>query len=161
MKKIIFLFFILNLSIFAAEMNKNAPKFEIKDFKGETVKLDDFKGKVVLLDFWASWCSPCKKAIPELDKLQHKYRDKGLVILGINLDERKNKANKFLDKLEPKPSFLMLYDEKQVTPTKYQVEGMPTSVIIDKNGVIRFIHKGFSESTKQEYIKEIELLLGE
>lgn len=161
MKKIILFLIIFSMNLLSIEKGSNALEFEIEDFEGNIVKLSDYKGKVVLIDFWASWCSPCKKAIPELDKLQKKYNDKGLVILGINLDERKLKAEKFLEKLQPTPSFIMLYDEKQVTPSLYKIEGMPTSIIIDKKGKIRFSHKGFSESTKSEYENEIELLLGE
>ena len=115
-------------------------------------------GKVVLLDFWASWCGPCKKSFPELDKIQQAYKDKGLVILAINVDEKADEMESFL-KAHP-VSFAVVRDAKQKLVAAAGVESMPTSVLVDAKGVIRFQHTGFrGAETVKQLTEEIEKLL--
>jgi thiol-disulfide isomerase/thioredoxin len=116
-------------------------------------------GKVVLLDFWASWCGPCKASFPVLDGLQKKYGARGFSVLAINVEETPAKMERFL--AEHPISFPVLQDSKQKLVAAASVEAMPSSFLIDRSGVIRFAHVGFKiESTPAELDQEIERLLG-
>lgn len=119
-----------SLTSFAAQ---KAPDFKLGVNKsGQEVTLASFKGKTVYLDFWASWCIPCKDSFPWMNKMQQTYRDQGLVVVAVNLDEDRAAAKDFLNKIPG--NFSIIYDPKGEIATKYQVEVMPTSYIIDKNG---------------------------
>ncbi len=138
-----------------------APGFSIPTSDSTAVSLSEFKGSVVILDFWASWCKPCRKELPYLSTIYDANREHGLVILAINLDKDRRKADKFLAKLEEDLPFSVIYDSRQITPKLYSLEGMPTTVIIDRQGVVRFRHTGFSDSHMEKYASEVALLIGE
>ncbi|KAA3599128.1 MAG: TlpA family protein disulfide reductase [Calditrichaeota bacterium] len=157
---LIFTFFIFTNS-FAQKVGEKAPNFIGTNFEEQEIKLEDFKDKVVLIDFWASWCSPCRKEMPFLVELHEKFKDKNFEIIAINIDQKESKAKSFLKKLETKPSFPMIWDKDSKIPPKYELETMPTTYLIGKNGNIRFIHKGFKDSYKEEFLKELEVLLNE
>src|SRR5215471_12866795 len=134
-----------------------APDFTLKDSHGVAVKLSDLRGKVVVLDFWATWCGPCKVTIPEMNKLAQKYQDKGVVILGISMDEDGwDAVNPFLQKVKfeypvllSEPDKMKGYDDR--------LEALPTAIIIDKEGKIRQMHEGITNTDVFE--REIEALL--
>lgn len=134
MKKIHIVTAILLLFTYSASIaNQKAPDFNLgKNASGETITLASLKGKTVYLDFWASWCIPCKDSFPWMNRMQSTYRDQGLVILAVNLDEDKAAAENFLKKVPG--LFNIIYDPQGNIATKYQVEVMPTSFLIDKNG---------------------------
>jgi thiol-disulfide isomerase/thioredoxin len=118
---------------------------------------ESLKGKIVVVDFWASWCLPCAKSFPVLDELQKKYGDK-VVILAVNVDEKAANMEKFLAKHPV--TFTVVRDGDQKLVAVVQPETMPTSFILDGDGKVRFLHKGFhGEDTRKEYISEIESLL--
>lgn len=121
----------------------------------------DTKGKVVLVDFWASWCGPCKQSFPALDELQKKYGSQGFVIIAVNEDEKKSDMDDF--KKQHPVSFTMVRDagaEGKKLIEKVDVSSMPSSFLIDTTGKVRFAHSGFyGNKTKQEYAHEIETLL--
>ncbi len=118
----------------------------------------DLKGKVILIDFWATWCAPCKESFPVLEKLHHDYAKRGLVILAISVDRDKKKVARFLKK-QP-VSFSVLRDVAQKLVARANVKTMPTSFIVDKQGKVRFLHNGFhAKKTERQYIQEIEQLL--
>ena len=118
----------------------------------------DLKGKVVLVDFWASWCAPCKKSFPTLNELHERYGDKGLVIIAVNVDEQRAKMEQFLKNAPA--SFVVFRDPEQKLVAAVEVESMPTSFLLDASGHVRFTHVGyFGDETKKEYIREIEELL--
>jgi thiol-disulfide isomerase/thioredoxin len=131
---------------------------ELSGFSLEGKLPDGLKGKVVLVDFWASWCGPCKGSFPVLEELHKKYGEKGVVILGVNVDEKRELMAEFLAKHPV--SFPIVRDQKQELVKKASIGTMPTSFVLDGTGKIRFVHNGFhgAESQKQ-YIKEIEELL--
>lgn len=114
------------------------PPLKAADFEGS---LPDLTAKVVLLDFWASWCGPCRKSFPELDKLAARHRDKGLVILGVNQDEKPKDMQKFLDRLPV--SFPVVFDKAHRLASAIGVPAMPTSVLVGRDGRIALIHAGF------------------
>ena len=121
---------------------------------------DRLKDQVVLVDFWATWCAPCKNALPALNNLHRAYARKGFTVLGINIDKTEKKMHKFLS--QEQISFPIFYDQSQTIVSQMQIATMPSSFLIDRNGIIRFMHKGFhGEKTIKELQKQIEELLNE
>lgn len=140
----------------ATEVGQSAPQFTLPTLKTDSpIALKQFAGKVVYLDFWASWCAPCKTSFPLLNKLHAKLKEQGFEVVAVNLDENKLLGEKFLQ--EVPVDFTVLRDEKGEWADKYVVESMPTSFIIDKNGVVQKIHHGFSSDD----IKELEAKITE
>lgn len=154
-------FAILTLVVFAfvanaTEVGQPAPQFTLPSLKSDTpTSLKQFAGKVVYLDFWASWCAPCKKSFPALNTLHQKLKSQGFEVVAVNLDEDKVAADKFLQDVPV--DFTVLRDAKGELSDQYVVETMPTSFIIDKNGVVQKIHHGFNSDD----IKEIEAKITE
>lgn len=120
----------------------------------ESFSLENYKGKVVYLDFWASWCGPCKESFPWLNGIQSKYKDKNLVVIGINLDKDKSKADEFL-KTHP-ANFPLFFNPEGNLAKQFGVKGMPFSVVIDKNGKVIHSHIGFNLDKTKEYTSMIE-----
>lgn len=139
--------------------NSRAPQFSGKTLKGKYLKLSDFKGKVVLLDFWASWCGPCKQEFPFLVKLHEKLKDKDFTVLAINVDTELDNAVAFLARQKTKPGFPIIYDKAGKLPALYKVGGMPTTVLIDKNGVVRYRQIGFKEDDAEKIYEKIKSIL--
>ena len=119
--------------------------------------LDAYKGKVVYLDFWASWCGPCKLSFPWMNDAQSHYGPAGLVIIAVNVDHDRALAEKFLS--QRGANFKVLYDPKGQIASQYKVAGMPTSVVIGRDGKVRFEHTGFFENRQDEYETQISQLL--
>ncbi len=135
-----------------------APNFVI-EHQNMPSSLHDLKGQVVYLDFWASWCKPCRKSFPWMNAMQAKYGAEGLQILAINLDTEPQLARQFLDKV---PAHMpIIYDPAGDIAGSYQLLGMPSSYLIDKKGVIRIAHKGFFINKKNQYEQEIISMLNE
>jgi thiol-disulfide isomerase/thioredoxin len=117
-------------------------------------------GKIVLVDVWASWCGPCRKSFPELEALYLKYKDRGLLVLGISVDRKAADMQKFKD--EMKPTFPVVRDAKQKYVAALGVTAMPTSLLCDRKGVVRKIHSGFKgHETVAQLTKDIEALIVE
>jgi thiol-disulfide isomerase/thioredoxin len=117
-----------------------ALNFKLKDLKGKEVSLSDFKGKKVFLNFWASWCPPCKAEMPDIEKLYQQTKDSDLVILAVNLGEGKATAKSFID--NNKYNFSVLLDSDQSIGNQYSIVAIPTSFFIDKEGNIVSTIKG-------------------
>ena len=119
---------------------------------------ENLKGKVVLLDFWASWCEPCKASFPVMEELQKHYGPQGLVIVAINVDEKKADMEEFLKKNAV--TFAVVRDAAQKLVAQAGIATMPSSFLLDQEGRVRFVHTGFrGEETKKKYQQEIESLL--
>lgn len=143
-----------------AWINDSAPNFTAQNIHGKSVSMENMKGKVILIDFWASWCAPCKKEFPELQKLAERYKDSDIVILAINIDKKRENADAFLVKQIPIPQKMMiLLDPESKVVSSYGARAMPTSFIIDKSGIIKYVHLGFREKDPNQWITEIETLL--
>ncbi len=158
MKKlfVLFIFLAYTFSVQAVEIGQPAPQFTLPILKNDSpISLKQFVGKIVYLDFWASWCAPCKTSFPLLNKLHAKFKTQGFDVIAVNLDENKDLAEKFLQ--EVPVDFTVLRDSNGEWADKYVVDSMPTSFIIDKNGVVQKIHHGFVA----EDIKEIEAKINE
>jgi cytochrome c biogenesis protein CcmG, thiol:disulfide interchange protein DsbE len=136
--------------------SNTAPDFKLPGMDGP-VQLSDFKGKVVYLDFWASWCQPCKKSFPWMNEIQHKYADEGLKIVAVNLDKNRELADKFLKKMQA--DFNIVFDEKGATASTYKLRGMPSSFIITRDGLVYASHIGFRDKDKEQLEDAIKSLL--
>lgn len=119
--------------------------------------LSQYKNKVVYLDFWASWCGPCRKSFPWLNEIQAKYKKQGLVVIGVNLDTELEQAKKFLKDVPA--DFRVYSDPDGKLAEKYKLVGMPSSFVIDGKGKMRYRHVGFKKSNIDEYEKSIVSLL--
>ncbi len=138
-----------------------APDFKGKTIKGNEIKLSDFKGKVVLLDFWASWCPPCREEMPQLVKFYKTHNNPDFQLIAVNIDNNAGNMQKFLDKLFPQPEFPIIEDDAQKIPALFNIEAMPTTIFIDKKGNIRYRHDGFKDSYVNDFNTELTQLLKE
>ena len=140
----------------ATKDRKTAPDFSLKDANGKTVKLSDYRGKVVLLNFWATWCGPCKVEIPWFMEFEQQYKDKGFAVLGVAMDDEGWQAVKpYLS--ERKVNYRVLMGDDSVTQLYGGVDSLPTTFVIDKDGRIASAHVGLVG--KNEYVGEIQALL--
>jgi thiol-disulfide isomerase/thioredoxin len=136
-----------------------APDITLNEDTGSTIRLSDLKGKVTLVDFWASWCIPCRTSFPAIDALQKELADKGLKVIAVNVDEDRRNAEQFL---ATRPHTMTIaFDPKGRAAEAFKLKGMPSSILIDRSGRIRFSHMGYTEKTLAQYRFEILQLLGE
>ncbi len=147
----------LFLSLFAYA--EPAPDFTLKNSAGANVRLAEQRGQVVMLNFWASWCGPCRQEMPLLDGIAKKYGKMGFVLYGINVEEDNTDAKKMLKDLGV--TFPILFDTESKLSSLYNVEAMPTSVFIDKKGQIRYIAKGYKTGDEEKYRAHIMELIRE
>ena len=117
------------------------------------------EGSILVVDFWASWCAPCKASFPSLSALHTEFKDRGVVVLGVSVDEKKGAYEQFLKRT--KPSFPTLRDSSHLLAGAVKVPTMPSSFIVDRTGKVRFVHAGFHADTTERLRKEITLLLEE
>jgi thiol-disulfide isomerase/thioredoxin len=143
----------------ATAAGSSMPDVTLHDAGGAPIRLSAFSGKVLLVDFWASWCVPCKTSFPALDALYREYQSKGFDVVAINLDEQRKSADAFLAAHPHRMT--VLFDPKGIGPEAFGVKGMPTSYLIDRSGTIRFTHMGYSGDVAASYRKEISQLLEE
>ena len=125
-----------------------APDFKLPLLRENTpVALADFQGKLVYLDFWASWCPPCRISMPELESLHKEFPADRFTILAVNLDEDRNKALKFLERVPV--GYPILIDTDGEVPARYQLPGMPTGYLLNASGVVLHVHKGYRPGDKE------------
>jgi thiol-disulfide isomerase/thioredoxin len=153
--------FLTPVFLFSQEIGKEARQFSGKTENGDKINLSDYKGKILVLDFWASWCKPCKEEFPYLIELYNQYSDKNFSILGVNIDKDIANLRKFLLEINKDVPYKIILDPEAKIPSDYNLDSMPSVFIIDKNGVVKYIHIGFLSGDKEKYKKEIETLLSE
>lgn len=141
----------------AIEKGDPAPRFDLAG-PGGPVRLSDYQGKVVYLDFWASWCGPCKQSFPWLNEMQSRYGGKGLRVVGVSVDQKIDDAKAFL-KGHP-AMFDVAYDQAGAVPRAYAIKGMPTSVLIGPDGKAILVHVGFREDQRGFLESRIREALG-
>lgn len=130
----------LKVSVKEGDLARN---FELSTLEGERVQLADFRGQAVFLNFWASWCGPCRAEMPDIDRVLQEYKDDGLIVLAVNNGERFAPAKRFIDDLQVDFTIVGL-DPSQEIIGRFRIVAMPTSIFIDENGVIVRIHAGLA-----------------
>jgi thiol-disulfide isomerase/thioredoxin len=140
-----------------------APEFTLPVRGGNTMTMSKLKGQVVMINFWASYCGPCRQEMPLLEKMHQKYKSVGFTLLGVNVDEEVKDAEAWLSKMQSPVSFPILLDQKHVVREQYKSYGevMPMSVFIDRKGNIRNIHRGYKPGDENAYLDQIRALLKE
>lgn len=136
-----------------------APDFTLKSNGGANLRLSEHRGEVILLNFWASWCGPCRQEMPHLDALQKKYEALGVNVIGVSVDKEPAKADQLLKDIPV--SFSVLYDTESLVSAAYNVAAMPTTVLIDRDGNMRYLHKGYKPGYEQQYEQQIKQLIRE
>jgi peroxiredoxin len=143
----------------AANEPPMAPDFTLKSREGVNIKLSELRGQVVMVNFWASWCGPCRQEMPLLQQLYDRYQSLGFSLLGVNVDEDKAAADKMLSDIPV--SFTILYDNRSQVSKEYQVKAMPSTFMVDRDGRIRYLHKGYKPGYENDYQEQIRELLRE
>jgi peroxiredoxin len=138
-----------------------APAFSLPARSGKAVALAELKGQVVMLNFWASWCGPCRKELPLLESMYKRYSKQGFTLLGVNVEAETADAEAALNKLAVPLTFPILWDKESKVSQLYNVSAMPSSVFIDRKGNVRYVHRGFKEGDENEYLNQIRALLKE
>jgi cytochrome c biogenesis protein CcmG/thiol:disulfide interchange protein DsbE len=123
------------------------------------VDIQDFRGRVVYLDFWASWCAPCRQSFPWMEAMKNAYQSRGLTVLAVNLDQNRGDADRFLAQFHP--SFDVRFDPQGKVAEHFKVQGMPTALVVDRHGVVRFTHIGFKPVDEAVYENQLLEVLAE
>jgi cytochrome c biogenesis protein CcmG, thiol:disulfide interchange protein DsbE len=123
------------------------------------IQLDEYRGRVVYLDFWASWCAPCQQSFPWMQSMKNAYERDGLTVVAVNLDSKRADADRFLSK--ESIDFDVRFDPQGLMAEAFKVKGMPTSIIVDRHGVMRFTHIGFRPVDGPGYEAQLKLVLAE
>jgi thiol-disulfide isomerase/thioredoxin len=144
----------------AATLSGPAPNFNLQTLDGKPVSLASLKGKVVMVNFWATWCVPCRQEMPHLQALYEKYNGLGFELLAVNVE--KNNAEGARKWLEETPvTFTVLSDPNNEVTKLYKVQTMPSTVLVARDGTMRFIHHGYKAGYENEYQTQVRALLRE
>jgi len=153
-------------SIFAASSlassgltGQSAPDFALKSSSGKNLRLSEYRGDVVMVNFWATWCGPCRQEMPLLDELYSRYQRVGFSLLGVNIDDNSSKAMNMVSELDI--SFPVLFDSRKEVSRLYEVDAMPVTVLIDREGIVRYVHLGYKPGFENKYLDQIRSLLRE
>lgn len=136
-----------------------APDFALKGSTGENLRLSELRGQVVMINFWASWCGPCRQEMPHLEALYQRYEPLGFTLLGVNVEKSRKKADEMLSDMPV--SFPILFDSSNEVTKLYDVIAMPSTVLIDRDGKIRHIHHGYKPGYEEQYQTQIRSLIKE
>jgi thiol-disulfide isomerase/thioredoxin len=136
-----------------------APSFALPSRSGDMVSLDKLKGQVIMLNFWASWCGPCRQEMPLLDQMHKRYSSLGFTLLGVNVEANTQDAEKWLT--QTPVTFPVLFDKENKVSKLYDVNAMPSTVFIDRKGNVRYLHRGYKNGDESEYLNQIRALLKE
>ncbi|NHN37778.1 TlpA family protein disulfide reductase [Pseudomaricurvus alcaniphilus] len=145
--------------LLANNLSGAAPDFTLKSTQGDNLRLEEERGNVVLLNFWASWCGPCRQEMPKLDELHQRYQAAGFKVLGVNVETDSDAALAMLKKLPV--SFPVLFDSDSAASKLYDVDAMPTTVLIDRDGQLRYLHRGYKPGYEELYREQIKELIRE
>jgi peroxiredoxin len=147
-------------SVHALDAKQRAPQLSMVDLSGKKIDLASLRGKVGVVDFWASWCGPCKVEMPVLDRLYKEHRSKGLVVIGVSVDRERENVTDFLKKM--KVAFPIVHDKDHSVSGAFKPPKMPSSYVIDRKGIVRHVHEGFRKDKDEPALeREIRTLLDE
>lgn len=141
---------------FALEAGSPVPDIELKGSAGQ-MKLAQMRGKVVYVDFWASWCAPCRRSFPWMNEIQSKYGSQGFQVIGINLDSNGEEARRFLASMPA--NFEIAFDPEGSSPRRFEVRGMPTSFLVGRDGRVLLRHTGFNDDARASLESAIQAAL--
>jgi peroxiredoxin len=147
------------VSVPAAVGTGQAPDFTLRTSQGQNMRLQEQRGRVVMVNFWATWCGPCKQEMPHLNRLYEKYRSSGFVLMGVNVDEDARNAIGAATKLGL--TFPVLLDAEKKVSKLYDLNTMPSTLLIDRDGKVRYLHRGYREGYENTYDQQIRELLKE
>ncbi len=149
------------LSLTAATVGgrPQAPEFSLANRAGGQISLSGLRGQVVMINFWASWCGPCRQEFPALDQIYTKYKPMGFTLVGINVESEMTDAERFLGKTPV--SFPILFDPENRVSGSYGVSAMPTTVLVDRQGRVRWQHRAYKPGDEAKYIEQIRAVLRE
>lgn len=140
-------------------LSATAPDFTLRTLDGQNMRLGEQRGRVVLVNFWATWCGPCRQEMPHLNKLYEKYKSSGFVLLGVNIDDDTRQVAGVAGKLGI--TFPVLPDADKRVSRQYDLSAMPSTVLIDRDGRVRYLHRGYQSGYENTYEKQIRELLKE
>ena len=138
---------------------KPAPDFALKSSTGANLRLSEYRGDVVMINFWATWCGPCRQEMPLLDQLYSRYQRVGFSLLGVNIDDDSSRAMDMIHELGV--SFPVLFDARKEVSRLYDVDAMPVTILVDREGNVRHVHKGYKPGYEEIYLDQIRSLLRE
>ena len=138
---------------------QTAPDFALKSSTGENLRLSEYRGDVVMINFWATWCGPCRQEMPLLDELYSRYERVGFNLLGVNIDDDSRRAMQMIEELGV--SFPVLFDARKEVSKLYKVEAMPVTVLVDREGTVRYVHHGYKPGYEEKYLDQVRSLLRE
>lgn len=141
----------------ALEAGTKMPEVSLQTLSGKGVEPAALTGKVVVVDFWATWCSPCRESMPELEKLYKKYSAQGLTVVGVSVDKDASAIKPFIEKLQV--TFPIVHDAAHSVADKFAPARMPSSYVIDRKGVVRYVHGGYHTGDAATLEKELQELL--
>lgn len=153
------IFVLLASSAQALSPGEEPPAIDLRDLAGKRVDLRGLAGSVVVIDFWASWCEPCKDAMPALESLHERYAREGVVVIGVNIDSSTKKMNRFLERNPVR--FRIVHDRKLAVASKYEPPEMPSTYFIGRDGKLRHVHAGFRKGDAEKLESQIKALLAE
>ncbi|MDE2093146.1 MAG: TlpA family protein disulfide reductase [Burkholderiales bacterium] len=134
-----------------------APDFTLRTLNGPNLRLQEQRGRVVMINFWATWCGPCRQEMPHLNRLYQKYKASGFVLLGVNVDDDTRNAAEVAAKLGV--TFPVLLDTDKQVSRRYDLATMPSTVLIDRDGKVRYVHRGYLAGYEDTYDWQILELL--
>jgi len=143
----------------AVTPSTSAPDFTLPSLDGPNLRLQEQRGRVVMINFWASWCGPCRVEMPHLARLYEKYRGSGFTVLAVNIDESPQKAASLASQLGMR--FPVLLDTDKKVSRLYDLSTMPSTVLVDRDGRVRYVHRGYRDGYEETYDKQIRELLRE
>ena len=138
---------------------QSAPDFALKSSTGENLRLSEYRGDVVMINFWATWCGPCRQEMPLLDELYSRYQRVGFNLLGVNIDDDSRRAMQMIEELGV--NFPVLFDARKEVSKLYDVEAMPVTVLVDREGNVRYVHHGYKPGYEEKYLDQVRSLLRE
>lgn len=136
-----------------------APDFVLKSTSGENLRLSEYRGDVIMINFWATWCGPCRQEMPLLDELYRRYHRVGFNLLGVNIDDDTTRALRMVEELDL--HFPVVFDTRKEVSRLYNVEAMPATILVDREGNIRHVHHGYKPGYEDKYLDQIRALLRE
>jgi len=149
------------LPAFATSSSGPAPAFKLSGRGGKSIDLTQFKGQVVMINFWATWCGPCRQEMPLLEDIYKKYKPMGFTMLAVNVEPDTKEADAWLAKLSKPVTFPVAYDVDSKVSKLYKVETMPSTVIVDRKGNVRALHRGYKAGDENFYLTQIRTMLKE